>query len=217
MTRQALNDLLSELQGRTQEISVLVQRAMGSAVDIVLTGEAAAPIRIGALDRTIRADSAALAERCLEVIAMQQPVATDLRLVMATMSVATDLERIGNHARGIVRLLRRLQRESPESAPAPPLGALAQQVQVFLRDALAALATHDASGARSHLSVDRQIDAAYAAFSREQLRQMAAHPETLGIGMTLLKVAHKLERIGDRVSNIDERTVWIHLGELPTG
>ncbi|GAC1428403.1 MAG: phosphate signaling complex protein PhoU [Chloroflexota bacterium] len=215
MARRALLDRLDALEQSLREMGELAERAVAVAVAELLSDETLAPAGGRIRARDIRASSAALSEQCLEVIATQQPVAADLRLVMAIQSVVVDLERIAAHARSIARLLRRMRRESPEVPLAPALGELARQIQDAFHATLLVFLTHDGDAARATMAADSRIDAEYTHLVHDILGQMVAKPETLAAGLAQLDVAHKLERMGDRMSNIAERTIWVSSGTLP--
>ena len=215
LARQVLRERLDALQESTNDLGTLVEYAVDQAAQTLASGDSAVTARLGETNKRIRTRSVALNEQCLLLIATQQPVASDLRLIMATMAIATDLERIGDHARGVTRLTRRMWRDTPSAHLPSALQAMAQQVQVFLHGALDAFRERDVEGARRLLGDDSAIDTAYTILAKELLMSMVAQPETLTRGMNLLKVAHKLERIGDRTSNIGERTIWMRTGAPP--
>lgn len=152
-------------------------------------------------------------EACLKLIATQQPTATDLRAVIAAMNVVVDLERMGDYAAGIAKTVIRMGDE----ALLKPLVDIPRMVEIsrdMLQEALRAYSDRDPALAREVAARDDEIDRLYKSIFDELVEIMAENPEGVTRATYLLWVAHNLERIGDRVTNIAERVVFVTTGDM---
>ena len=152
-------------------------------------------------------------EACLVLIATQQPTAGDLRTVIAAMNIVVDLERMADHAAGIAKTVIRMGDE-PLLKPLIDIPRMAQLAREMLRAALDAFITRDAEKARETAALDEDIDHLYRAIFDELVEIMAHKPESVERATYLLWCAHNLERIGDRVTNISERVIFMTTGDM---
>ena len=152
-------------------------------------------------------------ERCLELIATQQPMARDLRTIVAVLHMIVDLERMGDHAEGIAKIVVMLADEPPLK-PYVDLPRMAEIAREMLREAIEAFKHRDAELARSAMNRDDEVDALYDQVYRELLTYMLNDPRTIERATRLLWVAHNLERIADRVTNVCERVSYLVTGKL---
>jgi len=154
-----------------------------------------------------------LREEIFMVIATQQPVARDLRMVMGIQYIAAELERIGDYA---VRIAKRVLQmtEHPQDEPLVDLSRLAELVEGQVHDILDALVQLDADLATTIAERDRKIDRLYQRVFGEQISQMADRPDMAMEAQLVINVAHTLERIGDRVINIAEDIVFLDSGKV---
>jgi phosphate transport system protein len=173
-----------------------------------------------ALARQIIADDAAIndlrfvvEEECLALIATQQPAASDLRSVITAMNLVNDMERMADHAAGIAKTVIRMGDE-PLLKPLIDIPKMANYARDMLKRALDAFLAHDAEAARAVAAEDDEIDHLYKAIFDELLGIMARDPSTISRGTYLLWCAHNLERIGDRVTNIAERIIFLTTGTM---
>ena len=144
---------------------------------------------------------------CLATIAKQQPVASDLRFIIAVMTIVPDLERMGDHAAGIAKIAVEMGNHPPLK-PQVDLPRMAVLAQDMLNQSMHAFNIGQDSRAHEIIAMDDEIDALYANVFRELVTFMAKDPETVSRAMYLLFVGHNLERIGDRVTNICERVMF---------
>ncbi len=152
-------------------------------------------------------------EECLALIATQQPTASDLRAVIAAMNIIVDIERMGDHATGIAKTVIKMGDE-PLLKPLidiPKMTALAREM---LGASLKAFIDRDAATARRVARQDDEIDALYRAVFDELVEIMAHKPDAVQRATYLLWCAHNLERIGDRVTNIAERAIFMSTGDM---
>ena len=154
-----------------------------------------------------------LEEACLALIATQQPAAGDLRMVVAALAVAGDIERMADHAAGIARTVLRSD-EPPRTPPPQELARMAELCRTMTRLALQAFVARDAEAARAAALRDDEVDDLYSRAFRALLAQMVEQPRSANEPLHLLFAAHNYERIGDRATNIAERVIFLASGEL---
>lgn len=195
--------------------------ALGEAVDtgIARSLESLSRRDVELAQQVIRDDEAInerrfrIEEACLALIATQQPTATDLRLVIAAMSIVVDMERMGDHATGIAKTVVRIGDE-PFVKPLQDIPRMADLSREMLRESLQAFLRRDAAKAREIAERDDEVDHLYKAVFDELVAIMAHDPAAVAGSTYLLWCAHNLERIGDRVTNIAERVVFVTTGDM---
>jgi len=151
-------------------------------------------------------------EDCLRILATQQPAATDLRRVIAAIHLAVELERIGDHASGIARVVARLETED-EIDTLHKLPKMAKRARDMLSQVIEAYVNDDPALARSIMSLDDKIDRQYNKLFKETVKEMQ-DDDYIRRATYLLWVGHNLERIGDRATNIAERVIFMSTGEF---
>src|SRR5450756_83946 len=152
-------------------------------------------------------------EKCLLLLATQQPMASDLRVIAAAMSIITDLERMGDHAEGIAKINLMLGNE-PLLQPLIDIPKMEDKSRDMLRRALDAFVAKDAEAARKLANEDDEVDALYNRVYHDLLDIMINDPGTISRATYLLWVAHNLERFADRITNICERIVFMVTGQM---
>jgi phosphate transport system protein len=191
----------------------LVDAAIEQAVHALAQRDTLLAQQIVDGDARVNALRFEIEEQCLTLIATQQPAAGDLRTVMAAFSIVTDLERMGDHAAGIARTVLRMGDE-PLLKPLIDMPRMAEACREMLRKSLQAYMSRDSQVARSIVNMDDTVDALYQQIFRELLSFMIEDPKTTTRALYLLFSAHNLERIGDRVTNIIERVIFLSSGEM---
>jgi len=152
-------------------------------------------------------------DRCFAVLATQQPAAIDLRTVVTALNIITELERIGDYAKGIGQILVNVKGEEL-FLPEEKTPRMAEAVRSMMRTALEAFADYDVEKARRIFDMDHQVDHMYRDIFESVIHSMVTQRHGVRKGMHLLFAAHNLERIGDRVTNISERIIFRHTGVL---
>ncbi len=152
-------------------------------------------------------------EACLALIATQQPAARDLRSIIAVMHIVVEIERMGDHATGIAKTVI-MMGDEPLLKPLIDIPRMAELAREMLRDSLTAYAEHDGASARKVAQRDDEMDALYKAIFDELVEIMSRTPGSASRATYLLWCAHNLERIGDRVTNIAERVVFVNTGDM---
>ena len=152
-------------------------------------------------------------DKCLELIATQQPLASDLRTIASVLHITVDLERMGDHAEGIAKIALMLADEPPLK-PYIDIPRMAGVAIDMLMGSLEAFKDRDPDRARAICDQDDEVDALYEQVYRELLTFMITDPRSIQRATHLIWVAHNLERIADRVTNICERVVYLVEGRI---
>jgi len=212
-TRQTFADRLQLLQDEVLVLGSMVEEALGESVELLKRRDLAGSKRLIANDRLINEKRFALESECLVLLATQQPMASDLRVLAAILDIATELERIGDYAKGIARI-NLMMGEQPLLKPLIDIPRMVVKVRDMLHRALDAFVRRDAALARAIPAEDQEVDDLYNQVYRELLTYMMADPRTIDRATHLLWVAHNLERAADRVTNICERVIFTVTGEM---
>ena len=205
-----------ELRALRDEVVVLgnmVDRAIDRSIDALKRRDMLAAQHIVADDAAINRKRFEIEERVMQIIARQQPMAGDLRIVLAVLLVVTDLERMGDHAEGIAKIVL-MHGDEPLLKPLIDVPRMAEKARDMLRRALQAFVAEDVEASKQIAMEDDEVDALYDQVYRELITFMLSDPRTITRATYLLWVAHNLERIADRVTNICERTVFAVTGRL---
>jgi phosphate transport system protein len=209
--REKYRHELVELERELLALGKLADSAVRRAVWALNQGAVGEAQAIVAGDDAIDDAADALSQHAMRVIATQGPVAGDLRLVGSFMQAADELERIGDYAEGIAKLVVRLNGPFPGGVP-EPITTMATAARAMLDRALDALVSRDPSINLRLKDEDDVVDAAYAELLAEMTRRMERDPAMVTPGTFLLWVGHNLERIGDRATNIGEYVEYIVRG-----
>ena len=159
-------------------------------------------------DREVNAYDVAVDEKCVELLALHQPAAGDLRFITTTMKIVTDLERIGDQAVNIAQRSLELSRE-PQLKPYIDLPRMAERAQRMVKDSLDAFVTRDTALARRVCAADEEVDSLKEQIFRELLTYMMADPKTIPRALQLILVSRFLERVADHATNIAEMVVYM--------
>jgi len=197
-----LNDLRESALRMGSLAEAIVEKAVGAVWD--RSAEMAREVRIDDLE--IDRMDLAIDESVLRALALQAPVAEDLRKVIAIKMIATDLERVGDLARNIAKSALRLS-ERPAIAIPPKLTDVADEARRLLKDALDSFADEDPEKARAVLAGDDRIDDDQDRVVREAIAEIGAHPEISSQEVDLILIAKNLERVADHATNIAEGVI----------
>jgi len=213
MPRQVLENELQALKTQVLRLGDMVKQAMLDAIEALKQRDLAASERIMAADSDINALRFEIERAALIVIATQQPLAHDLRLLASILDIAGELERMGDYAKGIAKI-NVLMGDQPLLKPLIDLPRMADIATTMLQSALEAFVSDDADTARAIPPQDDEVDALYNQIYRELITFMIQDPKTIDQANYLLWAAHNVERMADRVTNICERTVFTVTGEV---
>ena len=185
----------------------LVERMIGEAMQALIDRDVARAQAVIATDDEVDEVEKELDELCQRYIALQQPAAVDLRLLVAAMKIATDLERMGDSAVNVAQATEALNREPPLK-PYIDLPRLARISQEMVRDALDSLVNRDSAAALAVCKRDDEVDSLYKQLFRELLTYMMEDPRNITRALHLLLVARNYERIADHATNIGEDVIF---------
>ncbi len=211
-SRATLDKELAGLNADIIRLSSMADAAVERAMEALYARDSELALQVEQEDAFINDLRFEIEEKCLLVLATQQPVAGDLRNVVATIHIATELERIADHAAGIARLVGRLESD-PEFDTLHKLPKMAKRARKMLEESITAFVERDAELARIMVGRDDKMDKHYRRLFRETLDQMR-DDDYIRRATFLLWVGHDLERIGDRTTNIAERVVFMTTGEF---
>jgi phosphate transport system protein len=213
MVRTLFSRELEKLQDDVLVLGSMVRQSILEAVDALRTRDLEAARRIIAHDREINARKYKLEQDSLTLIATQQPMARDLRFLAAVLDISTELERIGDYAKGISKINIYLG-PGPLLRPLAEIPRMSEKGMDMLQRALDAFINHDIEAARSIPKEDDEIDALYNTVNRELIGMIIKNPDLIDRANYLSWVAHNLERAADRVTNICERVIYTVTGEV---
>jgi phosphate transport system protein len=211
--RETLDRAIQKLLDDLLVMGSMVEEAVIASVDSLKRRDFEASKTIYANDEQINHKHYQLEMDCITLIATQQPMARDLRLLAAVLEVNTELERVGDYAKGIARI-NLMMGDQPLVKPLIDIPRMAEKSVDMLHRALTAFVQRDVQAARSIPEEDEEIDSLYNQVYRELLTYMIADPSTIDRATYLLWVAHNLERSADRVTNICERILYVVTGEF---
>ena len=211
--RQVFQNQLNALQDNLIRLSDMVCQAISDSIQALKNRDLDLARQIIAQDKKINDVRFEVDEDCLAILATQQPTASDLRRVIAAMNIVLDLERMGDHAANVAKIAIRIGDEPPLK-PLIDIPYMAKQCCNMLRRSLAAYNDLDVQEALAITKQDEIVDQLYDQVFRELLTYMLEDDRTIKRAMYLLFIAHNLERIADRVTNICERVVYLKTGEM---
>lgn len=213
MTRTAFERQLTEIQDDMLVLATMAEAAIERSIDALKNRDVELARQIIADDLKINEKRYNTEEKCLELVATQQPLASDLRTIVAVLHIIVDLERIADHAEGNAKLALMLADEPPLK-PYIDIPRMAQKGIEMLRASLEAFKDRDTERARAICEMDDEVDALYEQVYHKLLTYMIQDPQTIQRATYLIWVAHNLERIADRVTNICERVVFMVTGHV---
>ncbi|MEJ5311368.1 MAG: phosphate signaling complex protein PhoU [Anaerolineae bacterium] len=211
--RRTFERELQLLQDQVLILGSMVEEAMMTAIDLLKRRDLEGAQRLIEHDIEINTRRYAIENQTLALIALHQPVARDLRTLAAILEISTELERIGDYAKGIAKI-NLLIGEKPLIKPLIDIPLMAQKALDMLRRSLDAFVAQDVEAARAIPAEDDEVDQLYEQVYNELMMFIRADPANIEQANYLLWAAHNLERAADRVANICERILFTVTGEL---
>ncbi|TVP75531.1 MAG: phosphate transport system regulatory protein PhoU [Gemmatimonadales bacterium] len=211
--RPRFEDLLEQLQSCLLEMAGEAEGLLELALNALLQRDMAALSKVKEGDQVVDALELEVDERAMELLALQQPLAGDLRQILATLKISNDLERVGDHAVKIANASRRVV-EHPPISDLPQMEEMAGQARGMLSDALRAWSRRDPELARQVRLRDDVVDALRTRCHRILISHMMEDPRRLTPALELIHVSQSLERVADLATNIAEETVFLVEGEV---
>jgi phosphate transport system protein len=204
---------LHKLQDEVLVLGSMVEQAVTRSVEALQQRDLETAREIVSQDEAINAKRFEIEDACLFLIASQQPLAEDLRLLAAVLEIITDLERMGDHAAGIAEI-NIMMGDEPLAKPLIDVPRMAQAGVEMLRASMQAFVRRDAEMALQTANRDDEVDQLYNQVYNELLTVMFSNPRSISGATFLLWVAHNLERVADRATNICERVIFTVTGHM---
>ena len=213
MLRLDLDRQLGQLQQEVVSLAEIVDKATIRAVDALKRRDLVESQQVVQEDDYIDQKRYEIEDRCIDLIATQQPMARDLRAIIALLHITVELERMGDYAEGISKISLLMGEEAPLK-PLIDIPRMAEKATLMLRNSIDSLVSRDVVKANQVLQDDDEVDDLYDQVYRELLVFMLQDPETIQRATYLLWAAHDLERIADRATNIAERVIYLVTGKM---
>ena len=213
MLRKTFENEIQQVKDDVLVLGSMVEQAILDSVEALRKRDIKASQKIFAQDREINAKRFEIENKLMILIATQQPMARDLRILASTLEIVSELERMGDYAKGIANINIRMG-DAPLLKPLIDVPRMANKGVDMLHRALTAFVNEDVETAQAIPVEDDEVDALYNQVYRELMTFVIQDPKTIERANWLLWVAHNLERFADRVTNICERTIFIATGEM---
>lgn len=212
MPREDFERNLKGVEDDVVQLSSMVEKAIFKSIEALKERDISASQKVVDDDDVIDEKQQAIEDRCIDLIALEAPMAGDLRVLIAAMMVANELERMGDYAEGIAKISVSMG-NLPPLKPLIDIPRMADKSVDMLRRSTQAFVNRDVESATAVLLADDEVDDIYEQVYRELLTYMMADPSTIQRATYLLWVAHDLERVADRTTNIAERVIYLVTGE----
>ena len=212
MPRVDFRNDLRNLEEELLHFGDMVEGAIDLALDALVKRDLEASAKVVRDDDELDRMQTEIEEKCIELLATQQPMAGDLRALVAVLSIVSDLERMGDYAEGIGKISL-LMGEEPPIKPLIDIPMMAEKAKEMLRGSLEALVKRDVELAAQVIVNDDEVDSLYDQVYRELLSYMIQDPKNVQRATYLLWVAHDLERLADRATNVSERVIYLVTGQ----
>jgi phosphate transport system protein len=211
MIHRHFEEQLAELKGRLMHMGTLAESMVEQSVKSLLERNAARHAGIFQHEQEVNDLHIEVDERAIKVLALQHPVAADLRLVVMCSKIAGELERIGDQAVNVCQNTVELLRY-PSLKPLIDIPMMAEVARRMLREGLDAFVRQDAALAQKVLDSDDEVDAFKDQIFRELLTYMMSDPGTIPRALALILISRNLERVGDHATNIAEEVIYAAQG-----
>jgi phosphate transport system protein len=213
MLRKTFENEIQQVKDDILLLGSMVEQAILNSVEAMKKRDIKASERLFEEDKEINKKRFEIESKLMVLIATQQPMAHDLRLLASSMEIISELERMGDYAKGIANINIRMG-DAPLLKPLIDVPRMARIGVDMLHQALTAFVNEDVETAKTIPVKDDEVDALYNQVYRELMTFVIQDPKTIERANWLLWVAHNLERVADRVTNICERTIFIATGEM---
>jgi phosphate transport system protein len=211
--REAFQEHLKDLEQDLFTMGEMVTLAVNRSIKALKERDVEEAEKIISDDQYINKKRWEIEEKCIQLIARQQPVATDLRELIAILNIITELERMGDYAEGVAKIVVKIGNQEPVK-PLIDIPRMAEIAIEMINKTLRAYAERDEKSARLICDQDDEVDELYNQVYRELLTIMIEDPRTITRATYLIWTSHNLERIADRVTNICERIIFLVTGEM---
>ncbi|MDT8370725.1 MAG: phosphate signaling complex protein PhoU [Gammaproteobacteria bacterium] len=210
---QQFENELEDIRSRVLAMGGLVEQQINNALEALMTGDNELAREVMTLDEDVNDLEITIDEECIQIIALRQPTAGDLRLVAGILKTITDLERIGDESVSIARMALNLSQKDRPKRNYRELQTLGNHVRGMLRDALDAFARFDVDQALQVAREDQAVDSEYETIIRQLITYMMEDPRAVTRVIDMMWSARSLERIGDHAHNICEHIIYLVEGK----
>jgi len=214
MSRVLLDQTIESLKAKLILLEGMVSRAAEEAVDALLENDNEKSKAVYLGDKVINAKRFEIENECLVAIATQQPLATDLRILSSILEIATELERMGDYAKGIAKINLMIDKKSTKAKPILEIREMIEITIDMLQRAIRAFVDGDAAAARVIPKDDDKVDELFNRIYFGLIDDMIAKKKHISLANHLQWAVHNIERMADRVVNICERTLFVSTGEM---
>lgn len=203
------NEELENVRNQVLKMGGIVEQQMAEAVQALVHGDVELAERVVLNDYRVNALEVAVDEECTRIVARRQPAASDLRLVMAVIKTISDLERIGDEAKRVAKMVAEERAGTVNEEVRQEMEHMGTLVRDMLRKVLDAFARTDVDTAMAVVRDDEKVDAKYGSITRQLMTYMAEDPRSIPMTLNILWAARAMERIGDRCQNIAEYIFYL--------
>lgn len=204
---------MDKLKKKVLSLGALVEENLRRAVESVINRDAPLAVRVVEADHEIDMMEVDVEEECLKILALYQPVANDLRFIIAIVKINHDLERIGDLAAQIAESVQPLTQEAPRELPFD-FPSMSEKVQRIVKLALDALVDLDSTMAREAWAADKEVDAIHRTTYNTLKAEVRAHPESIDSLIHCLGISRAFERMADHAANIAKDVIYMAEGEI---
>ena len=203
------NEELEDIRNKVLQMGGIVEEQLGRAVKALVEGNTTLAKQVVTDDYRVNALEVEIDEECTRIVARRQPAASDLRLVMAVIKTITDLERIGDEAKRVARMVEEELNGAMAEDVRHELEHMGNLVREMLRMILDAFARLDVESAVRVVKADNRVDVKYVSITRQLMTYMAQDPKSIPRILNILWAARAMERMGDRCGNIAEYIFYL--------
>ncbi|MCL6629220.1 MAG: phosphate signaling complex protein PhoU [Armatimonadetes bacterium] len=211
--RSSFSEEIRELEQDLLKMGSVVEKMLHKSIEALITRNVFLAEEAIAMDDIVDGYNLAIENRCLKLLALQQPMARDLRTIAGAMKIITDVERMGDYIVDIAKTARELS-EEPLSKPLEDIPRMAELVKQMLRDVLEAFVSRDLELIQKMIETDDQVDHLNRSLHEELVGYMQKDPSVVPQAVHLLLITRYLERLADHVTNVGERVYYMETGEM---
>jgi len=206
------NEELEDVRSKVLHMGGIVETQLANALKVLVDGDTALAKAVIKSDSIVNSLEVEIDEECTRIVALRQPAATDLRLVMAVIKTISDLERMGDEAKRIAIMSRKEMDGALEDDVRADLEFMGELVRGMLRQVLDAFARTDVDTAVTVVKADKKVDKKYKKIVKQLIQRMAEDPQAIPAVMNVIWAVRSLERLADRCQNIAEHVIYMVLG-----
>jgi len=206
------NEELEDVRSKVLHMGGIVEEQLANALKVLVNDESGLAREVMDADAIVNSLEVEIDEECTRIVALRQPAATDLRLIMTVSKTTNELERMGDEAKRVAKMSRKEMEGVLNDDVRAELTHMGDLVREMLRQVLDAFARTDVDTAVLVVKMDRKVDKKYKKITKQLINLMIDDPETIPAVMKIMWAVRSLERLGDRCQNIAEHTIYMVLG-----